>query len=310
MALMCFSTFASYGSNAGSYGFVSYTPLTADGTTLDRLSMPIVVDASFPTYGQYVNGTNRRFQTFNTVGSFAKLRFILPNAGGEYYVSDAQSVDMELNIQYSSSYLASFLSSSDTGRLFIFPEILDNHGDDFGLYAGELHIDVYVITKHDTYITGSYDFGLSSQMNIFIDDLPCLDDLSDSEYIAFQIRWAIAHDPYCRASDLSITLPLEYTLPSFDINSFEAHREGYVEGHDNGYNQGKNEWYEKYTKAMEGLQNNNAVESFFDGILGSIQNTLNVFFNLDLFNSGFTLGSLVALLLGALLVFFVLKLII
>ena len=61
------------------------------------------------------------------------------------------------------------------------------------------------------------------------------------------------------------------------------------------------------TAAREGIANNNAVTKFFDGIYRTVAQTLNQFFNLDVF--GMPLGSIIAILLAALVVIVVLKLV-
>jgi uncharacterized membrane protein YeaQ/YmgE (transglycosylase-associated protein family) len=62
----------------------------------------------------------------------------------------------------------------------------------------------------------------------------------------------------------------------------------------------------KYNSAKEGLDNSNAVMNFFQGIFDAVQGVLNTFFSLDVF--GMNLGSIVAILLGAVIVIVVIKL--
>ena len=67
------------------------------------------------------------------------------------------------------------------------------------------------------------------------------------------------------------------------------------------------EMTDKYDTAKEGLDNSNAVLNFFQGIYEAVQGALNTFLNLEVF--GFTLGNIVAVLLGAVVVIIVLKII-
>ncbi len=61
----------------------------------------------------------------------------------------------------------------------------------------------------------------------------------------------------------------------------------------------------KYNSAKEGLDNTNAITKLFDGIYGAIHDTLGIFFDMDFF--GFNLGSVIAILLVAVVVIVILK---
>lgn len=315
IVLMCFSTFATYGNNSGYYGKVTYTPLSNTTSNLPQLTMPIVVDSSFPTFGNYVGGSNRRFQTFNTVGSYASIRLILPNSGSEYYVSSAYNVKIDYMFEYNSNYLTNFINSSPDGVIFTLPKVTTAGGTEITNLAGSVSIEVFIkpngVDKVETY---KYSFVLSSSMTIKASDIPILEELTNNSTIGFLIKWSTKNSNEYRAPDLTIKLPLDFKPLSIDFNELnynQGYEEGAVEGYEqgtiDGYEQGKEEWKAKYDSAKEGLDNSNAVLNFFQGILEAVQGTLNTFFDLEVF--GFQLGNIVAILLSALVVIVVIKLI-
>lgn len=300
IALTCFTTFATYGDNSGSYGSVTYTPISNTGAYLEQLSMPIVVDSTFPTFGNYVSGTNRRFQTYNNSGIYANVRLILPNKGGEYYVSSACMVKLDYTVQYDSKTLLNLLNSSASDTLFALPKVVDALGNEYSRFAGAVSIDVYVKPyDEDEVVKTHYGFELRSSMFIKTSDIPILDNLPDNSAVAFHIKWTPKQGLDYRSPDLSISLPRDFKPLSFSINEVN-YEEAYDKGKLEGIEIGKD-------AALEGVENANAVLNFFQGILEAVQGTLNTFFELEVF--GFQLGNIVAILLSALVVIVVLKII-
>lgn len=95
----------------------------------------------------------------------------------------------------------------------------------------------------------------------------------------------------------------------FDLSDYASGLEDEVDNLQGNitYLEGELETMEgKYNSAKEGLDNSNAVLNFFQGIFDAVQGVLNTFFSLDVF--GMNLGSIVAILLGAVIVIVVIKL--
>lgn len=104
-----------------------------------------------------------------------------------------------------------------------------------------------------------------------------------------------------------------YDVGASDVND-SAFEDGFTKGYEDGYNACYDELsteLETITQqrddAREGLSNSNAVLNFFQGIYEAVNGVLHTFFELDVF--GFSLGSVVATFVIALVVIFIIKII-
>lgn len=97
-----------------------------------------------------------------------------------------------------------------------------------------------------------------------------------------------------------------------------GYSDGVIAGEEIGYNNGYNTCYDgmiseietitqQRDEAREGLSNSNLVLNFFQGIYEAVNGVLHTFFELDVF--GFSLGSVVATFVIALVVIFIIKII-